>query len=58
MKKLLKLGCLCAAVAGAYAYLDKNGLPALGNLTMKLPVQPKYDMYDALDKVLLKVKLP
>ena len=58
MKKLaVCLGCI-AAVAGAYTYLDKNGVPILGNLTMNLPVQPKYDVYDLADKVLSYVKLP
>ncbi|MBR0373536.1 MAG: hypothetical protein IJH91_03280 [Mogibacterium sp.] len=58
MKKLVLCVGVVAAAVSAYKYLEKNGLPALGNLTMKLPVQPKYDMYDLVDKVLSYVKLP
>ena len=58
MKKLVLCVGFVAAAVGAYKYLDKNGVPVLGNLTMKLPVQPKYDIYDVVDKVLSYVKLP
>ena len=58
MKKLVVCVGVIAAAVGAYKYLDKNGVPALGNLTMKLPIQPKYDVYDLVDKVLSYVKLP
>jgi len=50
MKKL----AVCAAVAGglygSVAYLNKYGLPILGNLTMHIPVKFKYDFWDAFTK--------
>ena len=58
MKKLAVCAGVVAAVAGTYMYMKKEGVPVLGNLTMKLPVQPKYDIYDLVDKVLSYVKLP
>ena len=30
--------------------LNKYGLPILGNLTMHIPVKPKYDFWDAFTK--------
>ena len=46
MKKLV----LCAALIGTLAYINKNGLPVLGNLTMHIPVKLKYDGWDAFTK--------
>ena len=46
MKKLV----LCAALVGTLAYINKNGLPVLGNLTMHIPVKLKYDGWDAFTK--------
>ena len=58
MKNLIKCVGVVGCVAGAYAYMLKNGVPALGNITMKLPVQPKYGLYDIYDKVMEHVTLP
>lgn len=46
MKKLV----LCVALVGTLAYINKNGLPVLGNLTMHIPVKLKYDGWDAFTK--------
>ena len=37
MKKLIKFTVLVAGVVGLVAYMDKNGLPVIGNLTKDLP---------------------
>ena len=50
MKKLILCTTVVAGVAGLVAYMNKNGLPALGNLTMKLPVQTGIDPYDIMLK--------
>ena len=50
MKKLLVCAAVVGGVAGAVKYLDKHGLPVLGNLTMHLPFKPKYDFWDAFTK--------
>lgn len=50
MKKLLKLTVLVGGAAGALAYINKNGLPVLGNLTMHLPFRFRYDGLDAFTK--------
>lgn len=49
MKKLLLLSVV-AGTAGLVAYMNKNGLPVLGNLTMNLPVQTGIDPYDYMVK--------
>ena len=36
MKKLLACTAIVGGVAGTVAYLNKNGLPVIGNLTMHL----------------------
>ena len=46
MKKLV----LYAVLVGTLAYINKNGLPVLGNLTMHIPVKLKYDGWDAFTK--------
>ena len=46
MKKLLACTAIVGGVAGTVAYLNKNGLPVLGNLTMHLPFKLPYDGWD------------
>ena len=43
MKKLITCTAVVAGVVGLVAYMDKNGLPVLGNLTMKIPFFPDVD---------------
>ena len=50
MKKLLFFAGVLGGVAGTLAYINKNGLPVLGNLTMYIPVKFKYDGWDAFTK--------
>lgn len=50
MKKLAVCTAIIGGVAGTVAYLNKYGLPILGNLTMHIPVKPKYDFWDAFTK--------
>ena len=50
MKKLVVCAAVVGGVAGTVAYLDKYGLPVLGNLTMRLPVKFKYDFWDLFTK--------
>ena len=50
MKKLLICTAIVGGIAGAVVYMNKNGLPIPGNLTMHLPVKPKYDFWDAFTK--------
>jgi len=50
MKKLLVCTALIGGVAGTLAYINKNGLPVLGNLTMHLPFKLPYDGWDAFTK--------
>ena len=50
MKKHLFCAATIGCVAGLIAYMNKNGLPILGNLTMKLPVKTGIDPYDLLLK--------
>ena len=50
MKKLLICAAVAGGVYGTVKYLDKNGLPVLGNLTMHIPFKPKYDFWDAFTK--------
>lgn len=37
MKKFLICTAVLAGIAGLVAYMDKNGLPVVGNLTKDLP---------------------
>ena len=50
MKKLLFFAGVLGGVAGTLAYINKNGLPVLGNLTMYIPVKLKYDGWDVFTK--------
>ncbi len=50
MKKLVVCAAVVGGVAGSVAYLNKYGLPVLGNLTMHLPVKFKYDFWDVFTK--------
>lgn len=50
MKKLAVCALLAAASIGSIRYLNKNGLPIPGNLTMHLPVKFRYDFWDVFTK--------
>lgn len=50
MKKIVVCAAVVGGVAGSVAYLNKYGLPVLGNLTMHLPVKFKYDFWDVFTK--------
>ena len=50
MKKLAMFAAFLCGIAGVVAYLNKYGLPILGNLTMYIPVKFKYDGWDAFTK--------
>jgi len=50
MKKLAVCAALVCGVAGTVKYLNKYGLPVLGNLTMHLPIKLRYDGWDAFTK--------
>lgn len=50
MKKLLICAAVAGGVYGTVKYLDKNGLPVLGNLTMHIPIKLRYDFWDAFTK--------
>lgn len=50
MKKLVVCAAVVGGVAGSVAYLNKYGLPVLGNLTMHLPIKFKYDFWDVFTK--------
>lgn len=50
MKKVLVCTAIAGGVAGTVAYLNKYGLPILGNLTMHIPVKFKYDFWDVFTK--------
>ncbi len=50
MKKLAVCAAVVGGVAGSVVYLNKYGLPVLGNLTMHLPVKFKYDFWDVFTK--------
>lgn len=49
MKKLILLTAL-AGTAGLFAYMNKNGVPVLGNLTMNLPIKTGIDPYEYMVK--------
>ena len=50
MKKFLVCTALIGGVAGTVAYMNKNGLPILGNLTMNIPVKLPIDFWDIFTK--------
>ena len=50
MKKVVKCAALVGGVCGTVAYLNKYGLPILGNLTMHIPVKFRYDFWDVFTK--------
>ena len=50
MKKLLSCAALVCGVVGAVKYLNKYGLPILGNLTMYIPFKFRYDFWDGFTK--------
>ena len=50
MKKLLTCTAVIGGVAGTVAYLNKYGLPVLGNLTMNIPVKLPIDFWDIFTK--------
>ena len=50
MKKLLFFAGLIGGVIGTLAYINKNGLPIIGNITMHLPIKLKYDGCDLFTK--------
>lgn len=50
MKKLALCAALACGVYGSVVYLNKYGLPVLGNLTMHIPVKFKYDGWDLFTK--------
>lgn len=50
MKKIAHCAVLLGGVAGSVAYLNKYGLPILGNLTMHIPFKFRYDFWDLFTK--------
>ena len=50
MKKLLVCTAIVGGVAGSVKYLNKYGLPILGNLTMNIPVKLPVDFWDVFTK--------
>ncbi len=50
MKKVAVCTAVIGGVAGTVAYLNKYGLPILGNLTMHIPFKFKYDFWDLFTK--------
>ena len=50
MKKLLICAAVAGGVVGSVKYLDKYGLPVLGNLTMNIPVKLPFDFWDIFTK--------
>jgi hypothetical protein len=50
MKKILACTAIVGGVAGSVAYLNKYGLPILGNLTMNIPVKLPIDFWDIFTK--------
>ena len=50
MKKLLTCTAIIGGIAGTVAYMNKNGLPILGNLTMNIPVKLPIDFWDIFTK--------
>ena len=50
MKKLAVCTVIAGGVAGTVAYLNKYGLPVLGNITMNIPVKLPFDFWDIFTK--------
>lgn len=50
MKKLAICAALVGGVVGTVAYMNKYGLPVLGNLTMHIPVKLPIDGWDIFTK--------
>ncbi len=50
MKKFLVCTAIIGAVAGTVAYMNENGLPILGNITMHIPIKFRYDFWDVFTK--------
>lgn len=50
MKKLFTCTAILGVAAGTLAYVNKNGLPVLGNLTMNIPVKLPIDFWDIFTK--------
>ena len=50
MKKFLLCTTAVAGIVGLVAYMDKNGVPIPGNLTMNLPIKSPVDPYDLMMK--------
>ena len=50
MKKFLACTAIIGGVAGTVAYMNKNGLPILGNITMNIPVKLPIDFWDIFTK--------
>lgn len=50
MKKIAVCSAVVCGVAGTVCYLNKYGLPILGNITMHIPIKFKYDFWDAFTK--------
>ena len=50
MKKFLACTAIIGGVAGTVAYMNKNGLPILGNITMNIPVKLPVDFWDIFTK--------
>ncbi len=48
MKKFLLFTTAVAAVVGLVAYMDKNGVPIPGNITMNIPIKIGIDPYDLM----------
>ena len=50
MRKLFSCLAVLGGVFGIVSYLNKYGLPILGNLTMHIPVKLPYDFWDLFTK--------
>jgi len=50
MKKLAVCTAIVGGAVGSVKYLNKYGLPILGNLTMNIPVKLPVDFWDIFTK--------
>lgn len=50
MKKLFSCLAILGGVFGIVSYLNKYGLPILGNLTMHIPIKLPFDFWDLFTK--------
>ena len=48
MKKFLFCTTAIAGVVGLVAYMNKNGVPIPGNITMNIPIKIGIDPYDLM----------